>query len=228
MTSRISKGSITGRKAYSDGGLALSIGTRATRGIRHAIARRAPDSVKISGVPKVSEYKFTKSFTYGPYNALYGVATSPYISSFGVTLLTGTALSPLFANNVSSIKFEITDGAKNFTLQFDSGTGAGLVGIEQFITKTAGTTNKYNFKIPTGVTLAALNNFLYSNGGAFVTTATPATQIKLTAAVGFGYADVAALNAALALYVNDKTFEFEMRENDGFSLKSANLNIASW
>ena len=42
----LSKGSITGRSAYSDGGLGLSIGSR-VGGSRHAIARRAPDSIKI-------------------------------------------------------------------------------------------------------------------------------------------------------------------------------------
>jgi hypothetical protein len=48
MPAHVRKGLITGAPAFNSGGLGLSIGSRIGGGIRHAIAGRAPDAVKIS------------------------------------------------------------------------------------------------------------------------------------------------------------------------------------
>lgn len=82
MTSRISKGSITGRKAYSDGGLALSVGTRATRGIRNSINRRAPDAGKISGGITIPDYVL---FGYASVYDIVGTPAKPYLSKLTIS-----------------------------------------------------------------------------------------------------------------------------------------------
>lgn len=121
----VSKGSITGRAAFNNGGLGLSIGTR-VGGARHAIARRAPDSIKIGndgglsfvvlGIYYSVDLQYTFQFNtvqqvsfgqrYSVFNnkdsvfMIYGV---PDGSLYGF----GIAVSS-FATNVTSNSFEIT------------------------------------------------------------------------------------------------------------------------
>jgi hypothetical protein len=231
MTSRISKGSITGRKAYSDGGLGLSIGTRATRGIRHAIARRAPDTVKISGVPTVVEYQINKTIPKGTYVAIPNPALPPYIGEFGVTLVAGSALSTLFTTKASQLVFQIEMAGKSILLTFDNGTTGTPKIVEQFLTKKD--VNVYEFKIPTIPTLASFGQLLYSDGTtAPFNTTTSTVNIKLTAVANAGYGlDAPALalfNTDLGTYVSGKTFTFTMSANNSFSLSSLNLNATNF
>lgn len=49
MPAHIKKGAITGRPAFTNGGLGLSIGTRVFGGLRHAVSSRAPNISGSSG-----------------------------------------------------------------------------------------------------------------------------------------------------------------------------------
>jgi hypothetical protein len=131
MTARIKKGAITGRPAYSNGGLGLSIGTRVNGGIRSAIAHRAPDSIKV--VEEVTDttptYKLTSEIGEV---ALENVSTTTrtYLSNinFGYDTVGGGEPSlPLFEYPLANLNltYQVASlgGAPIATYAFNFTTG---------------------------------------------------------------------------------------------------------
>jgi hypothetical protein len=181
MTSRISKGSITGRAAFSNGGLGLSIGSKVSGGIRHAISRRAPDASKIAGAAPVGPIYKIKDTDSAPGVILTNTITpaKPYLHRISASYSTGAALQDLFTNNLQTLTLYFLVPAygaaalDTYTVVLTSGSGAT---IESLFSKT--TTNNYAFLLP-----AILESFtsttqpfepltLYYNGTSFVSSGT--------------------------------------------------------
>lgn len=156
MTARIKKGAITGRPAYSNGGLGLSIGTR-VNGVRRAIAHRAPDSIKVA--EEVTDttpiYKLLPISEEFPEVSFDNVSTTTltYISNinFGYDDVGGGEPSlPLFEYPLANINIRyntapVGDGPED-TIVFNFTTGEGGEAIETLFTNPS--KNNYTFNIP--------------------------------------------------------------------------------
>jgi hypothetical protein len=191
MPAHIRKGLITGAPSFNSGGLGLSIGSR-VGGIRHAIARRAPDSVPINSntvnSDTASVYKIKDS------DAVVGVVlvntvtpSEPYLSGFSLFYDTGAPLKELFTNNLQTFiltfKVPVIQSAPpdEYTVVLTSGTSDK---IETLFTKME--TNKYNFLLPSiSATISGTKNpfdaiELIYDGTNFVSGTNDGTKILLT------------------------------------------------
>ena len=235
MTSRISKGSITGRAAFSNGGLGLSIGSKVSGGIRHAISRRAPDASKIAGAvapaaPVNPAYNFTKTIVYTTFDGFFPNEPPPYITAMSITLLTTSSISTMFSKKLDEITIGNIQSAlgNNFKVIFKYGSSQT---VEQFISNVSN--NVYNFTIPSFATALITDNppastVLYWNGSAFSKTGS-AADLSLTITTGFGYdpdaAGLAELKTDLSTHIIGKTITFTMTNNNEFNVKSTNGNL---
>lgn len=179
MTSRISKGSITGRKAFSNGGLALSIGTRANRGIRHAIAKRAPDTVKIAGGGSSSgttnDYKIKYGMGLISYSNTSTQTTKPYLESVGLFYSpdndAAAIYQQLFEKKLETIRFKsVLDGSNNTIIVSLTNPASGTF-IESLFTNPSSNVHEFQFPdISYNFTQADISNnttSLYLNSGKF-------------------------------------------------------------
>lgn len=220
MTSRISKGSITGRKSYSDGGLALSIGTRSTRGIRHAIARRAPDSVKIAGSASPTIYKLLRSKAFGTASPYTGDKTTGiYFTTGGFDYLDQPAISP-FAPH----KLQVFESIK---INVAAGKYAQVTNIDESLIKTTNVPNVYTITIPTISTTAG--NWTDVDG------AGAGTMWTLTAPpAGFGTVDIdngttfAGSSTLITTYLSGKMYTLTMTGTDTFTISGEGVLTTSF
>ena len=177
MTSRISKGSITGRKAFSNGGLGLSIGSRVSGGIRQVIGRRAPDAIKIASAVAPADpissvlYKFvgvdvggtiSEEFAWEAVITTGNTAILGDFVSIGSVTLTETSLNDhMFLHGASKIS--------NLILTHTNGNGlgnqvslniSGAISSDittKFITKTS-TPNVYDMTFPSDLVFSKDND----------------------------------------------------------------------
>lgn len=160
MTSRISKGSITGRAAFSNGGLGLSIGSKVSGGIRHAIGRRAPDASKIAGAVTIPTYVVsnTNGFMFNDTPSGYS-----YITNFIITTSGSTTL-----DKITGIKFAM-NGLSDAVFNINT------AGVPQVITKTG--TNTYEVLFNFTIT-GSQPNYTSSNTNILIENATDTSLIS--------------------------------------------------
>ena len=222
----VSKGSITGRSAFSNGGLGLSIGTRATKGIRHAISRRAPDNVKINGDP-TPDYKI-REVELGTPVLLTNTATpsKPYLTSMLFTYTGDPMLVDMFTNELQGIvltfmtpSYSAEIAANAFTIALLPGTNLKLETLITPISK-----NNYTFTLPamtytaTGATdihTTALD--VYYNGTAF-NTATQSDTILVNVHAESGGITYAEFNAPIKEVLFGKTFNITLTADNVFNI----------
>ena len=230
MPAHIRKGLITGAPAFSNGGLALSIGTRATRGIRHAIARRAPNGVNTAGptIPEVTEYKIRGEIldVLTPDGEPPNPEENKYVEQIDITTSTGSTTNSFAENTINDLEFSvIVANGKTIGVKFTPGT---TTTIESLITKQS--VNVYIFKMP--VVSAQLItetegaiSVLYLNGST-VTDIESAADAELTLS-GFGYDgatfDLASFKTDFNAYVSGKEYTITMTSDITLKVKSENL-----
>ncbi len=231
MTSRISKGSITGRKAYSDGGLGLSIGSR-VGGARRMITARSPDSVKISGGAEAPIYKISGyRTTFTP-----SATTRPYISSIISSQASGgTSSSQMFEARLDGFTFEFkpTDASNNDAIITILVIPTGETAIDTLFSYVSN--NVYSFVIP------ALSNVIsnsstsptnrYTNGNTDGLVSSSGSklfnfQFSWTGVTLSDGPDFTRFTAMINDIVN-KTYTFTLSANNKFALSSSGSNIYS-
>ena len=213
----VSKGSITGRSAFSNGGLGLSIGTRATKGIRHAIGRRAPDSVKINGDP-TPDYKIGYN---GAGRTYTGTGSVPYVETIAVFENDAeNSKYELFENKLQtfSVKFVTDLSGRKINAVFTNGN-AGIFAESLFSYKSK---NTHEFTFPDisyNFTTADISNnskTLILENNKLVTGTSTGTNYD----VMFMFeninktADVTLLNNTLIPYIDNKIYTLTMTSND--------------
>jgi len=225
MTSRISKGSITGRAAYSNGGLALSIGTRASRGIRNAIAKRAPDSVKIALSSGPTIYKIAKDDQNGLIvHTAQGSNTRTFVNKLNMTQhATNASTIPMFENDIANMQIEI----------FPTGDTSDNAIVSVLITPYSNfftemdfkntSTNNYSFKFP-DISYSFVNvsdKTLYLKDGVL-------QDVAQSTYTGFAFtfvnADVTSLNASVKNAFDNKTYNITMLSNTSFEVSATGVN----
>lgn len=231
MPAHIRKGLITGAPAFSNGGLALSIGTRATRGIRHAIARRAPNGVNTAGptIPEVTEYKIRGEIldVLTPDGEPPNPTSNKYVEQIDITTSTVSTTNSFAENTINYLEFSvIVANGKTIGVKFTPGT---TTTVESLITKQS--ENVYIFKMP--VVLAELItesegaiSVLYLNDTTVSDTeSAPDADVELNLS-GFGYGetfDLASFKTDFDAYVSEKEYTITMTSDRTLKVKSANL-----
>ena len=232
MPAHIRKGLITGAPAFSNGGLALSIGTRATRGIRHAIARRAPNGVNTAGptIPEVTEYKIRGEIldVLTPDGEPPNPTSNKYVEQIDITTLTVSTTNSFAENTIDDLEFSvIVANGKIIGVKFTPGT---TTTVESLITKQS--VNVYIFKMPVVpaeliTESEAAISVLYLNGSTVSDTeSSEGADVALTLS-GLGYDDgtfdLASFKTDFDAYVSEKEYTITMTSDRTLKVKSANL-----
>jgi hypothetical protein len=233
MTSRISKGSITGRAAFSNGGLGLSIGSR-VGGARRMISTRAPDASKISGgAPAATIYKISGYITTFTPSA----TARPYISSIiSSQAIGGPSSSQMFEKQLDAIVFEFkpTDASNSdavITMTVSPVSGENPIDILFSYVSN----NVYSFVIP------PLSDAISSSSTSPATRYTNGNTDVLVSAAGaklftfqFAWSGVTLSDGPdftrFTTMINDivsKTYTFTLSANNKFALSSSGSNIYS-
>ena len=170
MTSRISKGSITGRKAFSNGGLGLSIGSR-VGGARRMITARAPDTVKIAGGTQSNNFKIRKIDGIISYSTTT-TQSEPYLEQVSVFYDDANdAIYPqLFEKKLTTLAF-MSDLSGDETIKVSLQNPQTGIFIESLFQNTASNVHEFQFPdISYNFTLLDISNndrALYLNDGKF-------------------------------------------------------------
>ena len=219
----VSKGSITGRSAFSNGGLGLSIGTRATKGIRHAISRRAPDNVKISGTVAVPIYKLTKKGDDNDINSyIEDTGIVPYFSFAGVAYAVPneTAVS-LFA----PFKIGTLEG---ITVNLGLGKNCAITNFNESLLKPTATSNEYTISIPQLSTIGTDWIETDSNGHKLYRYNTsPLNFGPIYVYVASDSFDTTVTNA-INTYLSEKTYTLTMTGTDTFKITGNSVTETSF
>jgi len=218
MTSRISKGSITGRAAFSNGGLGLSIGSKVSGGIRHAISRRAPDASKIAGAAAAPIYKLImKGTNFGTImNYETNVSSFPHFTTRGFSYADSPAVS-LFA----PFKIEYFE---SITILTASTKYAEITNVDESLIKSTAIPNVYTITIPA----------ISTTDGDWTNVSDTRWVLTNNLPAGFGPitidngTDFAGASSLITSYLSGKTYTFTMTGTDTFTISGNGVTPTSF